>query len=210
LVTNCALLWNKDDKTPLYPKFQGQAVPEDPDLNLVTMQNLRSKSGPSGYKLHIVVSQSEGVLPSLTEFRYLKEMGFGFAGNDRTYQLYMLPEENLQRTTVRQKLDESPRLRRAMNITSELCQMNEFHKPIMRDDLMETDKLYDKLKAQGYDVNWLLDNTRGWWTYKNEQIGPYFLSTRDLLEMAHGRYNPYWLEDDKKTVKKAFERKEAA
>lgn len=212
IVTNCALLWNKDDKTPKYPKIQGQAVVEDKDLNIVTLQHLRGKAGPSGFKLDIIVSQSEGVLPSLTEFNICKDYdNFGFNGNDRTYQLCLVPEENLQRTTVRQKLDESERLRRAMNITSELAQMHQFHKPYFEDvggaRLVTAAELYDGLKEKGYDINFLLDNTRGWWTYKNEAVDKFFLSTKDLVEMCQGLYHPYWLEDDKKTIKKEFVRK---
>lgn len=208
LVTNCKLLWNDADKTPKFPKLQGQSVVEDKDLNLVTIQHVRGKAGPSGFRLDILVSQSEGVLPSLTEFNLLKDYeSFGFAGNDRTYQLHLVPDENLQRTTIRQKLDESKRLRRAMNITSELAQMYQFHKPYIGEKLMTADILYTKLKEQGYDINWILENTRGWWTYNNDMVGDYFLSTLDLLEMASGQYHPYFLEKDKKTVKKEYLRK---
>lgn len=210
--TNCALLWNKDDKTPKYPKRQGEAIPGDMDLNVVSLKHLRGKAGPSGFTLEIIVSQSEGVLPSLTEFAMLKDFGdFAFQGNDRTYQLYFMPEENLTRTTVRQKLDESPRLRRAMNITAELCQMHSYHRSYFdvpgKAKLMTPQELVKALTDRGYDINLILDNTRGWWTYDNEKVGLYFLSTKDLLEMAQDMYHPYWLDKDKKTIKKEFLRK---
>lgn len=205
MVTNCVLLWNKEDKTPKYPKVQGDAAPGDTDLNLVTVQNMRSNSGPNGYKLDIIVSQAEGVLPSLTEFNMLKDYdSFGFDGNDRSYRLFLMPEETLQRTTVREKLDRSPRLRRAMNITSEIAQMQQFQMRFIGDRIVQPDVLATKLKERGYDLNWLLDNTRGWWTYNNERVGSYFLSTLDLMDMANGLYHPYWLQDDCKTVKKEF------
>jgi len=208
LVTNCGLLWNKDDKTPKFPKLQGQAVVGDTDLNLVSLQHIRGNAGPNGFKLDIVVSQSEGVLPSLTEFNLLKDYeSFGFDGNDRTYRLFLFPEETLQRTTVRQKIDESRKLRRALNITSELAQMYQFQKPYIGEKLMTADALYTGLKAQGYDVDFILENTRGWWTYSNESVGDYYLSSLDLLEMSAGNYCPYWMEDDHKTVKKQFLRK---
>lgn len=208
LVTNCKLLWNDADKTPKFPKMQGQGVPEDKDLNLVSLQHVRGKAGPSGFKLDVIVSQSEGVLASLTEFNLLKDyQSFGFVGNDRTYALYLLPEETLQRTTIRMKLDSNRKLRRAMNITAELAQMYQFHKPYLEDKLMSPEDLVNKLKEKGYDLDWILENTRGWWTYNNESVGAYFLSTLDLLEMANGNYHPYWLESDKKTIKKEFLRK---
>lgn len=208
LVTNCALLWNKDDKTPRYPKLQGQAVADDKDLNLVTIQHVRGNAGPSGFRLDVVVSQSEGVLPSLTEFHQLKDYeSFGFEGNDRSYRLCLYPEVTLQRTTVRQLLDSDAKLRRAMNITSELAQMHQFHKPYVGEKLMGADQLYAKIKELGYDWNFILENTRGWWTYSNESVNKFFLSTLDLLNMAHGLYHPYWLEADKTTIKKQFARK---
>lgn len=208
MVTNCVLLWNKDDKTPKYPKVPGEAIPGDIDLNLVTMQHIRGKAGPSGYKLDIVVSQSEGVLPTLTEFHFLKDYSsFGFDGNDRTYRLFIYPEETLTRTTVRQKIDNSKKLRRAMNITSELAQMYQFHRAYADERLMSPEDLATKLKTQGYDLNFIMENTRGWWTYNNDYLGDYYLSTLDLLDMANGIYHPYWLEDDRKTVKKEYLRK---
>ncbi len=208
MVTNCVLLWNKDDKTPKYPKRQGEAVPDDTDLNLVTIQNLRCNAGPNGFKLDIVVSQTEGVLPSLTEFVQLKDYdSFGFDGNDRTYSLFLLPEEKLQRTTVREKIDNSAKLRRALNITSELAQMWQFHKGMLEHVLIGPDVLATKLKERGYDIDWILENTRGWWTYNNDHVSSYFLSTLDLVNMAQGLYHPYWLEDDFKTIKKAYLRK---
>ncbi|HXQ36812.1 MAG TPA: hypothetical protein VN843_22560 [Anaerolineales bacterium] len=207
LVTGSSLLWNQSDKTTRYPKMQGHAIAEDKDLNIVTLLHIRGKAGPSGFKLDIIVSQDEGVLPSLTEFHALKERGsFGFDGNDRTYRLFLLPEETLQRTTVREKLDGNAKLRRAMNITSEIAQMYAFHKAYVGDKLMSTEDLVSKLKDHQYDLDFILSKTRGWWTYDNDQVAGYFLSTLDLLEMAAGRYTPYYLEDDHRTVKKEFKR----
>lgn len=211
LVTNCRELWNKEDKTTKYPKHQGEAIVGDTDLNLVTIQSLRGNAGPNGFKLDVVVSQTEGVLPSLTEFNLLKDHeSFGFYGNDRSYRLFFMPEETLQRTTVREKLDSSPKLRRAMNITSELCQMIQFQSRFLasfiEEGLLEPETLVTRLKERGYDVDWILENTRGWWTYNNDHSDTYFLSTLDLVEMAKGTYHPYWMESDRKTVKKEFVR----
>ena len=68
-------------------------------------------------------------------------------------------------------------------------------------------ELYEDLKKKGYDWNILL-NTRGWWTIENDKHLIPFLSTRDLLNMRAGTYHPYWLEDDKKTIKKDFIKKD--
>jgi len=205
MVNNSKLLW-QDDKTPKWPKVQGEAIVGDVDLNEVTVQHLRGKAGPSGWTLQIIVSQDEGVLPTMTEFNFLKSQKFGFDGNDMNYSLTLLPDVKLSRTTVRMKVDSEPKLRRAMNITSELAQMHIFHRQYLKGDLMDATELYTKVKENGYDWDFILENTRGWWTYDNEKVAEYFLSTRDLIEMAKGTYHPYWLEADKKTIKKQFKR----
>ncbi|MCK9517319.1 MAG: hypothetical protein M0Q87_14950, partial [Ottowia sp.] len=72
-------------------------------------------------------------------------------------------------------------------------------------ELMSAKDLYDKIKAKGYDWDFILENTRGWWTFNNDKLPLYFLSTYDLVRMANGEYHPYWLEDDNKTIKKQFQ-----
>lgn len=180
------------DKKPEYPRDSYDDKLLDTDLNLVLVRNLRSKSGISGHSQGLIVSQTEGVLPSLTEFHTIKEMGrFGLEGSVINYSLSLLPDVKLSRTTVRGKIDADPVLRRALNITSELCQMHELMHTL--DDLLCTPKeLYDDLKAMGYDWNVLLA-TRGWWTYDNDKQVVPFLSTMDLLRMRKGLYVPYWM-----------------
>lgn len=205
MVTACKVLMNDSDKTPKYPK--DDRVAGDKDLNVVTLTNLRCKSGQSGFTLDIIVSQTEGVLPSLTEFNHLKDYGdFGFLGNKVNYQLALYPEVNLSRTTIRTKINEDVKLRRALNITSELAQLHRYHRHL-EDYIISPEELREGLVKQGYDVDFLLENTRGWWTYNNDKVDKFFMSTMDFVLAAKGRYHPYWLEDDKKTIKKEFQRK---
>lgn len=184
-----------DGNGPRYPRDSSDKAKYDTDLNVVTLRNLRSKSGISGMQQQLIVSQTEGVLASLTEFHYLKEMGsFGMEGNNINYALVLLPDVKLSRTTVRNKIDNDMRLQRALNITSEMCQMT--HLPAMRhliEDgiLCSPQELYEGLKALGYEWETLLA-TRGWWTVDNEKHPIPFLSTRDLLNMRKGTYIPYW------------------
>jgi hypothetical protein len=195
---------NQGTKAPEYPRNADDNTEYDTDLNLVTIRNLRGKSGITGMPTQLIISQSEGVLPSLTEFHYIKEMDrFGLEGSNVAYALNIYPDCKLSRTTVRGKIDADPKLRRALNITAEICQMGEIHMPIADKFLCTMKELYDDLKAKGYDWDILL-NTRGWWTYDNDQHPVPFLSSFDLLRMRAGLYHPYWLEDDKKTMKKGF------
>lgn len=194
---NAAPLINQGTKGPEFPRDPNDDLPGDTDLNVVTVRQLRSKSGPSGMAIQMLVSQKEGVLPSLTEFYNIKENGrYGLDGNDRNYNLFLLPEVKLSRTTVRGKIDSNPQLRRALNITSEMCQMNDLWHHLRPGLLCTPKELYEDIAKIGYDWETLL-NTRGYWVIKEEEEGrPPFLSTMDLLMMRIGEYVPYWLSKD--------------
>jgi len=191
--SNSSPLINQGTKGPEYPKKGETKLTGDVDLNIVTLVQLRGKSGPSGFSLNIIVSQTEGVLPSLTEFHYLKTNNrFGLGGNVQNYYLELYPEVKLSRTVVRDKIDSDPKLRRALNITSELSQLHQFHRGY-GDLLCSAKELYEDIKALGYDWDMILDETRGWWTVNDEKSKLKFLSTLDLLKMRKGEYKPYWL-----------------
>ena len=213
LMNNCwhacgtSVLSNSTTKAAEYPVNPDDNESGDTDLNLVTLRQLRSKSGQSGITIQLVVSQSQGVLPSLTEFHFIKEHDrFGISGTLQHYNLDLLPEVKISRTTVRSKLDENPKLRRAMNITSELLQMQLYHRQL-RSELMSPKEIIESLTKQGYDWDSLLTTTRSWWAFEGEKHPLYDLSTYDIVKMARGTYIPYWLEADKKTIKKDFVKK---
>ena len=190
---NATPLVHKETKTPLYPRNKEDRQTGDTDLNVVSLLQLRSKSGKAGAYVELVVSQNEGVLPSLTEFHYIKTSeNFGLGGNNINYYLELLPDVNLSRTTVREKIDNDEKLQRALNITAELCQLFEYHRSRYEDLLCTPKELYDDLKALGYDWNVLLD-TRGFWVLESDDRFKPFLSTMDLLEMRKGLYKPYWM-----------------
>lgn len=193
LCYNAAPLMNQSTKTPEYPRSSDDDLKGDTDLNIVSLTLLRNKSGPSGMTTQLIVSQSEGVLPSLSEFHYIKERErFGINGSLQNYELDLLPGVKLSRTAVRRKIDENEQLRRALNITAELCQMHELWHGMEEGLLCTPAELYNDLKAKGYDWEVLL-NTRGWWTLEDDHPLP-FLSTMDLLKMRIGKYHPYWME----------------
>jgi len=197
-------LINQSTKQPEYPRGEDDI---ETDLNVVNLLQVRSKSGPSGYTLPIVVSQTEGVLPSLTEFHYIKTNKFGLDGSVRSYWLELYPDVKLSRTTVRNKLEQDEKLRRAVNITSELLQLHTFQ-PVMKTQglLCSPKELREDLEKLGYDWNMLL-KTRGWWTIKQYSPDvPPFLSTVDLLKMRKGLYTPYWMDEKTKKPKKEYEK----
>ncbi len=186
------MLINQSTKSAEYPRDSFENNNPNTDLNVVSLKQLRSKSGPSGYTLEIVYSQEEGVLPTLTELHYIKDNDrFGIEGSLQNYALDLLPSMNLSRTTLRSKIDKEAALQRAINITSELAQMHHFYR-YMGDDLITPKELYEGVKKAGYDWDMILNETRGWWTVNDDNHPLKFLSTKDLIEIAKGRYTPYW------------------
>lgn len=198
-------LLNDGTKEPEFPRDDEDDRKRDTDLRRVTTRGLRGKSGLTGEAVILVVSQTLGILPSLTEFYNIKENGrFGIEGNNVTYHLDLLPTVSVTRKSVRRTIEGSRRFRRALNITSEMQQMQEywFHQPEV---MMSTKDVYQKVKEAGYDWDMILSKTRGWWALEDDDrpIG-LFLSSYDILMMAQGKYHPYWLEADKKTIKKEY------
>lgn len=190
-------------RSPMYPRNSEDKTKEDSDLMQVNIANLRGKSGGSGMPLQIVVSQSEGVKHGLTMLDFCKKFGrYGLDDNVQNYFLHLRPEVKLSRTTARAKFEDfsDDKLYNAMKITWEMA-FDRFAKHELPEKyrLVTPQELYDKLKADGYDWEILLDTTpnSSFVEYPSEKP---FLSTRDLLNMYHGEYHPYWLGEDKKTV----------
>lgn len=190
------------EKMPEYPWDNSTAILGDTDLVLITMINLRGKNGMTGMPIDIIFSQSEGLLASLSEFHYCKENNrWGLGGNNINYYMELLPEVKISRTTVRRKLDEDYRLQRAVQISAEILQLHQFHRVHdVPNILCDPKTLYDDLKAMGYDWDVLLNNTRSYWVFKDEEHlhEKKFLSTMDLLRMRLGLYIPHWMSKEEK------------
>lgn len=189
---NAAPLVNDSTKAPEYPRDSDDAMKGDTDLNVVTIRNLRCKSGPTGMAMELIVSQQEGVLPSLTEFHHIKNQGrYGFEGNMQNYNLILCPDIKLSRTAVRRKIDSEVRLRRALNILSEMCQMSYmWHQEDIDAVMCTPEELYNDIKALGYNWDWILENTQGWMPIGMEPE-KHHVSTLDLLRMRKLLYVPH-------------------
>lgn len=187
---SCTIFFNNGTKTPEYPRTREEKDVESADLNKVTMKLLRNKSGPSGYTFDLLVSQTEGVLDTLSEFHFIKENDrFGLEGNNTNYHLSLLPDVNITRTTVRELIDGSEDFRRCVKMTADILQIKHFY-PDLPFEIPDLKDLREKLdKEYGWDV---LMNTRDYWTYNQYEHETPFLSAMDMLEMYHGLYVPYW------------------
>lgn len=192
---SAAPMINQNTKAPEFPRNTDDDMRGDTDLMEVKMINHRGKSGPSGLPFTVICSQSEGLLVGLSEFNYIRQFErFGLGGNVQNYHLDICPDVSLSRTTIRGKLENSWRLRRAMEITSELCQIDNLWRHIDRSLLCTPKQLFDDLRAMGYDWDELLGETRGYWIFKEHHNDEplQFVSTWDLLKMRKGLYVPYW------------------
>jgi hypothetical protein len=188
-------LVNQNTKAAEYPRNSDDTDKQSSDLMCITLMNLRGKYGASGLPYEYIVSQSEGILVGLTEFNYLKQYDrFGLGGNLMNYHLELYPDVNLSRTTIRSKLDQDPLLCRAMEITSELCQIKNLWHDLPKGLFKTPLEIRTKLTELGYDWNILL-STRGYWVFEGSNHPKEFLSTMDLMRMAGQTYHPYWYDD---------------
>lgn len=197
---------SSSDKSPKYPDNEFD-MDINNDMMLITFVSTRNKQGASGTAFPTVVSQREGVLPHLTQFHYVRTTGKGYGldiSNDkRWFILDLYPDGGkVQRTTIRKKIDEDYRFRRAIEITAELFQMSALwsNPPEWTPATMRK-----RLEELGYDWNELL-NTRSWEGYIEDQeailklYGRQPLSTMDLCMMCDGEYHPYWMPEKPKAA----------
>lgn len=188
------VLKNKTTKLPEFPLSADESEQET-DLMIVRCQPLKNKSGAIGYTIPLIFSQKDGLLPHLSAFYYLKTKKFGIEGNDRTYNLVLLPDVKLSRTTVRKKINTNSKLRRALEILRDLHQLKVFHPEYIQAGLWKEPKqLYDEIIAQGYDWDDLLNTIDYPPIDSYSEDNPPHLSIVDLLRMAIGDYKPYWMD----------------
>lgn len=187
---------SSSDKSARYPLTEEDRSKDQKGFmrSIVTMT--RNKTGTSGIVLSFVMVQGEGLQSTLTEFDFLREQKFGWLGNDQNYQLMMCPDINLSRTTVRQKLMESPKLRRAINFMSELRQIKLYWKQKHVDNYyMDPEEMIKAITDKGFDWDILLD-TRDYWCFREHEraLKPY-LSTGALVKMARTDWKPHWYDN---------------
>lgn len=192
-------LWQLTKKTNLYnqtTKLAEYPLGNDLDtiqteLGVITLKQHRSKDNISQNLLEIIVSQKEGILPHLSQFMALKkEKNYGFDGNDRSYSLQLYPDVKLSRTTIRPLIDSDPKLRRALELSSDYLQMTQYYPELSAIGLYcGLDVLRKDLDEQGYDWDKILTITRNWWTPKQYSSELKYLHIINLLKLRIGLFN---------------------
>lgn len=211
------------DKRPLYP-FPKALANEDKDLVLSNVMMVRNKTGPSGYVLPLVVSQSQGVLIAPSYFHMCRTMGNDFginvSPNKQDFSWQLMPEVTFTRKNLIELHDGNYALLRAGQITVQLLQMKIYpHLQATCAEYMRTPtKLYNAIKELGYDWDILLGHTTSRWafkrmdkkgkkllneleTYKEYGDNRMPLTALDLLKMAAGEFRPYWYDEYVSLVK---------
>lgn len=187
--TNKTSLYNQTTKLAEYP-LGGELDTQRNDLAVITIKQHRSKDNSSKEMIEIITSQKEGVQPHLSQFRAIKKVGFGIEGNDRSYWLTLYPDVKLSRTTVRDTINNDSKLRRALELTSDLLQMTIYYPEYSALGYYCTvEELYKDIDALGYDWNKILTDTRNWWTPKQFSMPLKYLHILNLLKLRKGHYN---------------------
>lgn len=205
-IINARPLINQTTKAPEFPETPGDDVRGDTDLMELTVTVLRGKGGGTGYTFPLICSQNSGLLPELSQLYYLKTFkedskspGWGMEGNMQNYALVIYPECKISRTTARQKIDNDPKLRRALQLQCDLLQLHHIDKKssiFPKERICHIKELYEDLKAMGYDWNDILENTINDWHFIEEEQEKPTLTIYDLLNIRAGLYTPYWKQED--------------
>lgn len=194
-------------RVPMYPS--GEAVEstfKDPDLLELHMMTLRNKLGPTGIEWFYVYSQKEGFFLPLSYYHFLKNFKWGFDGLGGVwFNLILCPDIKVSRTTIRSKLENTPKLCRALEITLGLFFQLQFSLGNVRRYYREIggiDKLIERVNASGH-ITWdeVLE-TREYWTPDHYTNPKRYLSVEDILRIALGLYVPYWKQAEKPKPKK--------
>lgn len=183
-------LYNQESKLAEYPIGNDMDTARN-ELNTITVKQHRSKDNMSSVTLEIVSSQSQGILPHLTQFRRLKKAkDYGMVGNAQSYALILYPEQKLSRKTIRPLIDSDPKLRRALELTDDYYLLTLlFPKYGLLGLFCGLETLYKDIDEMGYDWNKILTITRGWWTPKQYSSELKYLHMLNILKIRAGLYN---------------------
>ena len=180
---------NRDDKGSEYPYSDRSTSPHE--FSEVTVGTTRGKRRGSGDKISLVISQTNGLCTYLTNLNFLKQHKFYGLGTDKTRpRLPFFPDIQMPRKKVHQVLPPNYQLRRALEITAQLCYLQ--HYWTTPEDMtlppafrgmpfnITPEELADRLEKSGKKDEVL--NSRGWWSYGYDDI-PYY-TIFDILRMV--------------------------
>lgn len=175
------------------------------DLKEIVYTQFRAKGGHTGVKFKMIFSQEMGLLYHLSLWEYLSttlSSDFGYTRSGANYELHLLPGFKFMRTTIRDLIDEAPRLRRALEITAAVAYMQNNYHTLDNKYRISPKELFELIDAK-WDWNDILDNTVEYWTFKDQTDagGKKCITAMTLLAMAVDDLEPKFLK--RKTAKAA-------
>lgn len=171
------------NKKCLYPDKYSTAR----DVNLVTTMTVRGKNNSSGNDVQYVLSQNQGLLSTVTNFNYLrnsKNYGLNVEGNNQKFSPLLLPDVNFTRNTLREVSGGSYRVRRAIELTAQLCFIQNTWSTFRMPDYISTpiDKFAELLTHnEKFGVDRVLESTGVWSTSKQERERLTILDVLNIL-----------------------------
>lgn len=195
----------------MYPNPFGKDVEvsadskEIPDLMYYAGQPYRNKAGMSGINSFFIGSQSMGIQEGLTMYHTLKtNKYYGMDGSDRNHWCILYPEGKAGRTTIWNKIVEDRKMERAYTILYHLWFQQTFHLSMPMKYRITPQELYDKIIARGLSWDDILENTVDYW-FTNKDIKKFTVTTQELVRIAIGERDPYWIKktDKEPSAKKA-------
>lgn len=181
-VDNSSFLVNKNDKGSEYP-FTDRATSVN-EFSEVSLGTTRGKRKGSGDKFMVVVSQNDGVSGYLTYLELLKAHKYYGLGTDPNRpRLAFFPDIIIQRKRTHDILQPNYALRRALEITAQLCYFQHYWTAPGNIELpfdISPEDLAHRLELSGKKDEVM--RSRGWWSYDFEDI-PYY-SLFDILAIV--------------------------
>ena len=181
LQTNKATVLQDSNKHCLYPS----ASSTDSEINQVDTTLVRCKNNSAGAQIPYVLSQNQGILKDVTNFQTLrncKNFGMTVKGNNQSFSPILLPEVNITRNNVREIVDNSYRTARAIELTTQLCFIQNFWSTYRMPEYIHTpiEKFAEMLTHnEKMSIDRVLESTGVWSTSKQERER---LSILDVLE----------------------------
>jgi hypothetical protein len=133
----------------------------------------------------MVFSQTHGLRNSLSNYHYLRRQKyFGLVGSNANHRAALYPEVNLTRNTFRDKAQDDPELRRAIEL------IVHYHYIKMNWSLPQEvlalfndtpEELFEKMQKSGSAKTDEILASRSYWTIKDD--GRPYMSILDVLEL---------------------------
>lgn len=160
----------------------GKTTPTD--IFEVSIAIDRCKAAVAGTITPFICSQTNGLLNAATNYNYIRlDKYYGCKGSAVKQQLCLLPDLTISRNTIRQLAEDNGELRRALEITAQLCFIkNNWNFENVPYDLKTDPKnIFDWLMSDKHKT--LRDDilhSRGWWSPYEEEL-PY-MSVVEIMD----------------------------